>query len=99
MAVAVGSGEQRGVARSGAGVGVVVIAVGEVGAVVEEQAESAFAELGVVTLQIIATKLVDDDDDDQLGMGVVGGGEGRGYRGENENGRGRQRKNSAHSSG
>jgi LmbE family N-acetylglucosaminyl deacetylase len=74
VAVAVGAGEQRGVARSGARVGVVVVTVGEVGAVIEEKTESAFAELIAVALQIVAAKLVDHDHHDQLGMGVVGGG-------------------------
>jgi hypothetical protein len=42
---------------------------------VEEQAESAFAELVAITLQIVAAKLVDDNHDYELGMGVVSGGE------------------------
>ena len=75
MTVAIGAGEQRGVSRSGAGVGVVIVAFGEVGAMVEEKAESAFAELMTVSLQIVAPKLVNDNHHDQLGMGVVGRGE------------------------
>src|ERR1700733_11133883 len=59
-------------AGSGAGVGIVVVALGEVGAVLEKQAESALAEFVVVALQIVTAKLIDDDHHDQLGMGVVG---------------------------
>ena len=103
VSVAVGAGEQRGVARSGAGVGVIVVAVGEVGAVVEEQAESAFAELGAVALQIVAAELIDDDHDDQLGMGVVGRGEGGRngdwVRSEDESGHDGQQKTTARSNG
>ena len=71
MIIAVGAGEERGVSGSGADVGVVVVAVGKVGAVVEEQAESAFAKLVAVALQIVAAKLVDDDNDYELGPCVV----------------------------
>ena len=73
VTVAVRAGEERGMAGSGAGVGIIVIAVGEVGAMVEQQAESAIAELVAIALQIIAAKLVDDNYDHQLGMGVVSG--------------------------
>ena len=66
----------------GAGVGVVVIAIGEVGAVVEQQAEPAFAPLIAITLQIVAAKLVDHDDDHQLGTRVVGGTEARAGKAE-----------------
>ena len=96
VTVAVSAGEQRGVSGSGAGVGIVVVAVGEVGAVVEEKAESAFAELVAVALQIVAAKLVDDDHHDQLGMGVVGGGESGRDGSENEGSYGRQRNTPAH---
>ena len=75
VAVAVGAGEQRGVSGSGARVGVIVIAVGKVGAVVEKEAEAGVAELVAVALEIIAAELVDDDHHDQLGMPVVSGGE------------------------
>ena len=73
VAVCVGSGEQRGMAGRGAGVGVVVVAVGEISAMIEQKAEAAFTELIAVALQIVAPKLVDHDDDNQLGPGVVGG--------------------------
>jgi hypothetical protein len=58
----------------GDGVGVVVVAVGEVGAMVEEELDPAFAELVAITLEVISAELVDHDDDYQLGTGVVGGG-------------------------
>ena len=60
----------------GAGVGVVVIAVGEIGAMVEQETEAAFAPLVVVSLQIVAAKLVDHDDDYEFGPGVVSRAEG-----------------------
>ena len=85
VAVAVGAGKQRGVSGGGAGVGVVVVAVRKVGAMIEEQAESAVAELVAIALEIIAAKLVDHDDHNQLGMSVVGGGEA--VADENNNGR------------
>ena len=99
MAVAVGAGEKRGMSRSGAGVGVVVVAVGEVCAVVEEKTESAFAELVAVAFQIVAAKLVDDNYHDQFGMGVVSRGEARRDRTSNENGDEAQRKKPADSNG
>ncbi len=74
VTVSVGAGEQRGVAGSSAGVGVVVVAVSEVSAVVEEQAESAIAKLVAVTLEVVGPELVDDDYDYQLGVGIVGRG-------------------------
>src|ERR1700728_2074217 len=74
VAVGIGAGKQRGVAGSGAGVCIVVITVGEIGSVVEEQAESALAELVVISLQIVAAKLVDDDYYNQFGMGIIGRG-------------------------
>jgi hypothetical protein len=61
-------------ARGGTGIGVVVVAVGEVGSVVEEETESAVSELVAIALEIVAAKLVDDDYDDQLGVAVVSGG-------------------------
>ena len=91
MAVAVGAGEEGGVARSSAGVGIVVVAVGEVCAVIEEQAEPSVGKLVAIAFEIIGSELVDDDYDDQFGTGVVGGGGGRncgqrqgGYEGKRE---------------
>ena len=72
VAVAVSTGEEGGVAGSGARVGVVVIAVGKICAVVEKEAEAGVAELVAIAFEVVAAKLVDDDDDYQLGMSVVG---------------------------
>src|SRR5947208_5191141 len=67
------SAAQKGrVAGRGAGVGVVVVTIGEIRAVIEKEAESALAELVLITLQIVATELIDYDNDDQLGAGIVG---------------------------
>ena len=81
MTVAVGARKESGVSRSGARVGIVVVAVGEISAVVEEEAEAALAELRAVALEIVTAKLVDDDYDNQLGMAVVGGGEAGNWEG------------------
>src|SRR5580700_8346922 len=94
--VAVGAGEQRGVSGGGAGVGIVVVTVGEIRTMVEEEAESAFAELVVIALQIVTAKLVDDNHHDELGMGVVSGGEADWDRCRNQRGGDCQRKASAH---
>ncbi len=72
MTIAVGTGEQRGVAGSGARIGVVVKAIGEVSAMIEQESKSGVAELVAVALEIVAAELVDDDDDDELGVTVVG---------------------------
>ena len=73
MAIAVRTGEEGGVAWRGPGIGVVVIAVGKVRAVIEEDAESGIAELIMIAIQIVAAELINHDDDNQLGMSVVGG--------------------------
>ncbi len=70
--VAVGAGEERGVTGSSAGIGVVVIAIGEVGAAVKKEPESAIAKLVAITFEIVATELVNDNDDDQFGPAIVG---------------------------
>ena len=72
VAVGVSAGKQRGMAGGGDGVGIVVIAVGEIGAVVEQEAKSAFAKLVAIAFQIVAAELVDDNDDHQLRLRVVG---------------------------
>ena len=73
VAVGVSTGQKRGMARGSVSVGVVVIAIGEICATVEQQPKSAFAELISIAFQVVAAKLVNHDDDDQLGMRVVGG--------------------------
>src|SRR5436189_4866747 len=70
--VGISAAQQGRVAGRGAGVGVVVVTIGEIRAVIEKEAESAFAELVLITGQIVATELIDYDNDDQLGAGIVG---------------------------
>jgi len=79
VSVAVSTGEESGMPRSSAGIGVIVIAVGKVRPVIEKELEAPVAELVAIALEVISPELVDDDDDDQLGMTVVrGSGEGGG---------------------
>src|SRR5579871_125353 len=73
--VAVGAGEERGMTGSRARIGVVVIAVGKVGAVIDQEAKASVAELVVIALEIISAKLIDDDDYDKLGVPRIGRGE------------------------
>ena len=82
MAVGIGSGEEGGMPRRGAGVGIVVVAVSEISAPLQQKTEPAFAPLIAVTLQVIAPKLVDHYDDHQLGPPVVGGAEARAREGK-----------------
>ena len=58
---------------SGAGtsVGVVVVAVGEIGAAVQEEAETALAELIAISLKVVGAELVNNDDDYQLGTRII----------------------------
>src|SRR5581483_486980 len=72
MAIAVSAGPERGVTWRSSGICVIVIAVGEISAVIEQKPEPALAELIAVTLQVVAAELIDHDDDDQLGTSVVG---------------------------
>src|SRR6185312_8117077 len=56
-------------------IGVVVIAVGKPGSVVEEEIEAALVfEVGAIAFEIVGAELVDYEDDDELGMAVIGGG-------------------------
>src|SRR5271165_5656293 len=75
MSAGVTSGEQCGVSGSGAGVGIVVVAVGEIGAAVKKDAEASVTELVAVAFEIITAELVDHNHDHKLGAGVVSGGE------------------------
>ena len=72
MAVSVGTGSQCGVAGSGLGVGVVVVAIFKVGTMVEEKAEAPAFEVRTVTVKVVRTELIDDQDDDKFGMPIVG---------------------------
>jgi hypothetical protein len=66
--------------------------------VVQEEAKAASFEVGVVAIEVVAAKLVDDDDDYELRMAVVGAvcdGGGGGFRlgpGAGESGWSRQGK-------
>ncbi len=60
---------------SGTGVGVLEVAGREVGSAIGEQTKTVGAELGVIALQVVAAKLVDNEDYYQLGAGLVGGAE------------------------
>ncbi len=73
MAVGVGSGQQSCMARGGPGVGIVVIAIGEVSASIEQKTEAAFAPLIAVALKVVTAKLIYDDNDYKLGTRVVSG--------------------------
>ena len=72
VAVAVSAGEQRRMSGCGARVGVVIKAIGEICAMIEKEAETAFAKLIAITVQIVAPELIDDNHKDELGMTVVG---------------------------
>ena len=72
MAITVSAGEEGGVAWRSPRIGVVVIAVGKVRAMIEEDAKSGVAELVMIAIQIVAAELVNHDDDHELGMSVVG---------------------------
>src|SRR5580700_4063463 len=76
--VGVGPGSQGGVARSGLGVGVVVVAIFEVGAFFEKETEPAAFEISTVAVEIVGAKLIDYKDDDQPGMAIVGAGKSQG---------------------
>jgi len=56
VAVAVCPSEQGRMSGRSAGVGVIIVAVGEVSAVFEQQAKAAFAPLVAITLQVVAAK-------------------------------------------
>ena len=73
MSAGVASGEKRGMSRSGAGIGIVVIAISEICAAIEKHAEPSIAKLVAIAFQIVAAELVDHNDDNELGMGIVSG--------------------------
>ena len=58
------------------GVCVVIVAVSEIGAVIHQQAEAAFAKAIVVAFEIVAAELIDDDYYDQFGTILIGGAKG-----------------------
>ena len=84
MTVGIGPGAQSGVAGSGLGVGVVVVAIFKIGAFVEEEAEAAPFEIGTIAVEVVSAKLIDHEDDDQMGPPVVGAGPSQWGPGDNE---------------
>jgi len=72
VAIGVGTGAYSGVAGSGFGVGVVVIAGGEVGSALEEEIEAIGSLEGVaIAIEVVAPELVDDEENDEFGLGVI----------------------------
>ncbi len=65
-------------------VGVIVVTVGEVSAMFEQQAKTAFAPLVAIALQVVAAKLIDHDNDDHLRPCVIGRSEARNREGKAE---------------
>src|SRR5258708_2152880 len=61
-----------GVPRGGAGVGLTVVAVGEISAGIEKDAETPVAKLVAIAFQVVAAKLVNHDDDNEFRAGIVG---------------------------
>ena len=90
MAVGVSSGADSGVTGRRHRVGVVVVAVGEVGSALEEEIETVGGfEVVAVAIEVVTAELVDHKDDDQLGLGAVGvGTKGLGCRSEEKTGEG-----------
>ncbi len=79
VAVSVSAGADGGVAGRGHRVGVVVVAVGEVRAAVEEEIEAVgLREVCAIALEEVSAELVDDELDNQLGVGGVDLGVGEG---------------------
>ena len=77
VATAVCSREKRGMSGSSMGIDVVVVAVGEIGAMIEEELEPTFAKLVTVALQVVGPKLVNYHHDNQFRAAIVGGRERR----------------------
>ena len=55
------------------GIDVVVVAVGEIRAVVEEEFEPALAKLVAIALQVVGPELVNHYYNNQFGASVIGG--------------------------
>jgi len=73
VSVAVGAGADGGVAGCCHGVGVVVVAVGEVGAALEEEVESVSClEVVAVAFEVVSAELVEHENYNELGLGMVG---------------------------
>src|ERR1700674_969033 len=73
VSIGVASGEEGGVSGSGAGVGIVVVAIGEISAAIEKHAEASVTELVAIAFEIVAAELVNHDDHNEFGAGIVSG--------------------------
>src|ERR1700761_2994820 len=56
---------------SGFGVGVIVVAIFEIGSLVEKQAEAPAFEIPTIAIEVVGSKLIDDKNNDQLRMAIV----------------------------
>ena len=74
VAVGIGPGAYSGVAGSGLSVGVIEVAVGKPGSMIEEEIEAACLEISPVPLEIVGAELVENENDDELRMVIVGSG-------------------------
>ena len=72
MPVTVRTGADGRVARASFCVCIIVVAIGEPRALLHEQVEAAPLELGLIAVQVVAAKLIDDYDDDELWFANVG---------------------------
>src|ERR1700675_1161394 len=73
VSAGVTAGKKCGVPRSGSGIGIVIIAIGEISPALEKHAKSTLAKLIAITLQVVPAKLVNYDYNHQPGMGIVSG--------------------------
>ena len=76
IAVCISAGRDDRMPGRGDQVRVVVIAIGKIRTMVQEQVESVSLEVGAISLQIILAKLIDDENHNQFGMRVICAGEG-----------------------
>ena len=74
MSVRVGAGRQRGQSGGRVGLHVIVMRVGEIGALIHEPAEAVSREVVLETVHIVCPHLADDDIDHEFGLGTCLGG-------------------------
>src|SRR6202000_2829548 len=96
--ICIGAGAKRRVSGRGLGVCVIVVAVGEVCAVVQEEAEDMRRlQISSISLQIVLAELVDHHQHHQLRFAVVRGGSGgNGGKGNEQRGKGERAEAPAH---
>src|SRR5665213_2863173 len=96
VSVAIGACTDGRVARGGHSVGVVVVALGKVGAAPQKEVETVRGlEVGAKSIQIIASKLVENEDHQELGLRVVRTCEGYRSEGSRSQGRGKDEREKA----